>query len=115
MREKLEYWLVVAVARTLGRLPRPVAPCLLPAACLCRLLVFGRLAPGRRAQPQMALPGALSPKPETNSCARVYVHLGWQLVEFCRMTRYTPKTPATGCAPRAWITIWPRRPAAKAF
>ena len=36
----------------------------------------------------MALP-QLSVKTRTKILRRVYIHLGWQLVEFCRMTRYT--------------------------
>ena len=38
----------------------------------------------------MALP-ELSPKAKKKILRQVYINLGWQLVEFCRMTRYTPE------------------------
>jgi KDO2-lipid IV(A) lauroyltransferase len=45
---------------------------------------------------QLALP-ELSPSEHTRILRGVYRHLGWQLVEFCRMTRYTAENT------RGWI------------
>src|SRR5208337_2625911 len=90
MRERLEYWLVVAVARGLGRLPRRVARLL---ACLIAFMVywiFGRLRSVGERNLELALP-ELSPEARKKILRGVYIHLGWQLVEFCRMTRYNPQ------------------------
>jgi len=90
MRETLEYWLVVAVARSLGRIPRPVAR---PLAALLAFLVcwlFGRLRRVGVRNLELALP-ELSSKSRERILRRVYIHLGWQLVEFCRLPRYTPE------------------------
>ncbi len=88
MWEFLEYGLVVANARCLGRMPRGVARrcagCLAFAVYWC----FGRLRRVGVRNLQMALPD-LSSKTRTRILRRVYIHLGWQLVEFCRMTRFT--------------------------
>ncbi len=88
MRENLEYWLV----RGRGALPGPHA------AGLARLLAgglafavywcFGRLRRVGERNLELALP-ELSSKARKKILRRVYIHLGWQLVEFCRMTRYT--------------------------
>ena len=88
MQENLEYGLVRAVAGCLGRMPRGLARLL--AACLAFAVYwcFGRLRRVGVRNLQLALP-ELSPKARKQILRRVYVHLGWQLVEFCRMTRYT--------------------------
>jgi KDO2-lipid IV(A) lauroyltransferase len=90
MRETLEYWLMVAVARTLGLMPRGLARLL---AGLLDLLVYGLAGRLRRVGTrnlELALP-ELSPKARKEILRGVYRHLGWQLVEFCRMRRYTPE------------------------
>jgi KDO2-lipid IV(A) lauroyltransferase len=90
MRERFEYWLVVVVAKSLGRMPRKLA------RRVAGLLVFavywgiGRLRRVGRRNLQMALP-ELSAAERKRILRGVYTHLGWQLVEFCRMTRYTPE------------------------
>jgi KDO2-lipid IV(A) lauroyltransferase len=88
MQEDLEYWLVRAVAGVLGRMPRGmarlVANCLAFAVYLC----FRRLRRVGVRNLELALP-KLSSKARNKILRRVYIHLGWQLVEFCRMTRYT--------------------------
>ena len=88
MREKLEYWLVVAVARGLGRMPRPLARVLAALIAFKVYWIFGRLRRVGVRNLQLALP-ELSSKARKRILRRVYIHLGWQLVEFCRMTRYT--------------------------
>ena len=77
MRKNLEYWLVVAVARTLGWLPRRAARALAAGLGWC---IYHNL--------QLALP-ELSEAEHERILRGVFRHLGWQLVEFCRMTRYT--------------------------
>jgi KDO2-lipid IV(A) lauroyltransferase len=90
MRENLEYWLVVAVARGLGALPRGVA------RWVAGILVFtvywlqGRLRRVGTRNLTLALP-ELSSEARRKILRGVYRSLGWQLVEFCRMTRYTPE------------------------
>jgi Kdo2-lipid IVA lauroyltransferase/acyltransferase len=88
MRENLEYGLVVAVARCLGRLPRRVARLVAGGIAFTVYWCFGRLRRVGERNLEMALP-QLSSKTREKTLRRVYVHLGWQLVEFCRMTRYT--------------------------
>lgn len=90
MRETFEYWLVVAVARSLGLMPRGLAR---RAAGILAFLVYwlaGRLRRVGTRNLEMALP-ELSPEARKKILRRVYIYLGWQLVEFCRMTRYTPE------------------------
>ena len=90
MRENLEYGLVVAAARCLGRMPRRFARLL---ACLLAFAVYWCFVRLRRVgmrNLEMALP-ELSSKTRGKILRRVYIHLSWQLVEFCRMTRYSPE------------------------
>ena len=88
MRESIEYWLVVAVARTLGRMPRSLARLFARGLAFFVYWVFGRLRRVGERNLSMALP-ELSPEAREKILRGVYIHLGWQLVEFCRMTRYT--------------------------
>ena len=93
MRENLEYWLVVAVARTLGRIPRPLARLFSGLLAWFVYRAFGRLRRVGIRNLEFALP-ALSAAERDRILYGVYRHLGWQLVEFCRMTRYTPQNTA---------------------
>jgi len=88
MQERIEYWLVVAVARTLGRMPRGLARVWAWILAVKVYWLFGRLRRVGVRKPRNGPPGAFQPGQEEDS-ARGYLHLGWQLVEFCRMTRYT--------------------------
>lgn len=96
MQHKIEYWLVVAVARGLGALPRNMARALAALLVWAVYHTLGRLRRVGHRNLELALP-------ELDAAARerilrgVYRHLGWQLVEFCRMTRYTPENT------RGWI------------
>ena len=92
----LEYWLVVAIARTLGVLPRPLARLLAELLAFFVYRVFGRLRRVGRRNLEMALPD-LSAAAREEILRGVYRHLGWQLVEFCRMPRYTPENT------RGWL------------
>jgi KDO2-lipid IV(A) lauroyltransferase len=88
MRENLEYWLVLAVARSLGRMPRGLARLLAGGLAFAVYWSFGRLRRVGVRNLELALPEL--PIDERNRILRgVYRHLGWQLVEFCRMARYT--------------------------
>jgi KDO2-lipid IV(A) lauroyltransferase len=91
MKETLEYWLVVDVARFLGRLPRGLARLLSSVLVITLYWCHGRLRRVGLRNLELALPEL--PEREHKRILRgVYVHLGWQLVEFCRMTRYTPQS-----------------------
>jgi KDO2-lipid IV(A) lauroyltransferase len=65
-------------------LARLLAGCLAFAVYWC----FGRLRRVGMRNLELALP-ELQSKARKKILKRVYVHLGWQLVEFCRMARYT--------------------------
>ncbi len=88
MREYLEYGLVRTVAGCLGRMPRGMARLLARGLAFAVYTCFGRLRRVGERNLEMALPG-LSSKTRKEILKRVYLHLGWQLVEFCRMARYT--------------------------
>ncbi len=88
MREHLEYWLVVAIAGCLGRMPRGLARFLAGCIAFAVYWSFGRLRRVGVRNLQMALP-ELSSETREKILKGVYIHLGWQLVEFCRMPRYT--------------------------
>jgi len=96
MGENLEYGIVVAVASCLGRMPRGVARVLSGCIAFGVYWCLGRLRHVGMRNLELALP-ELSCETRTGILRRVYVHLGWQLVEFCRMTRYTPENT------RGWI------------
>jgi KDO2-lipid IV(A) lauroyltransferase len=86
----------LAVARSLGWMPRAVARRLADALTWGVYRTMGRLRRVGLRNLELALP-------ELNAAERdrilrgVFRHLGWQLVEFCRMTRYTPENT------RNWI------------
>jgi len=88
MRKSLEYRLVVAIARGLGRLPRWLARIFAYLLAIAVHGTFGRLRRVGIRNLSLALP-ELPAKERTRILRGVYIHLGWQLVEFCRMTRYT--------------------------
>jgi len=90
MRENLEYWTVVSLARCLGRIPRGLARSLAWLPAVATYWCFSRLRRAGVRNLEMALP-QLSPEAKGKILKGVYIHLGWQLVEFCRMTRYTPE------------------------
>jgi KDO2-lipid IV(A) lauroyltransferase len=88
MRENLEFWLVMAVARTLGWLPRGVARRVADGIAWSVYRLHGRLRRVGERNLELALP-ELTANERTQILFGVFRHLGWQLVEFCRMTRYT--------------------------
>jgi KDO2-lipid IV(A) lauroyltransferase len=89
MLENLEYWLVVAVARALGFMPRRPARLVAGFISLGAYWSLGRLRRVGFRNLELAMP-ALSGSERARILRGVYRHLGWQLVEFCRMSRYTP-------------------------
>ena len=96
MRENLEYWLVVAVARFLGRMPRGLARLLAGMLAFSVHWAFGRLRRVGVRNLELAFP-ELPIQSRRRILRGVYIYLGWQLVEFCRMTRYTAQNT------RDWI------------
>jgi KDO2-lipid IV(A) lauroyltransferase len=88
MRERVEYWLVVGVARGLGVMPRAVARFLAGALAWLVYRALGRLRRVGETNLSLALPEIPS-EARKKILRGVYRSLGWQLVEFCRMARYT--------------------------
>jgi Kdo2-lipid IVA lauroyltransferase/acyltransferase len=91
MREKIEYWLVLALVGVLGRMPRPVARRVADGIAWFTYRAFGRLRRVGERNLAMALP-ELAERKRTEILRQVYQYLGWQLVEFCRMPRYTAES-----------------------
>ncbi len=98
MREILEFWLVLVVARTLGRMPRGLARLFAGPLAWSVFRLHGRLRRVGLRNLELALP-ELSAQQRNAILRGVFRHLGWQLVEFCRMTRYTAENT------RNWIRI----------
>jgi Kdo2-lipid IVA lauroyltransferase/acyltransferase len=94
MREQIEYWRVVAVARAFGWMPRGMARRLAGGIAWGGFHAAWTTSPRGRTNLEIALP-QLNPKERRSVLRGVYRNLGWQLVEFCRMPRYT----ATGFEP----------------
>jgi len=96
MRETIEYWLVLAVGRSLGRIPRGSARLLAALLAFAVYWAHGRLRRVGVRNLALALP-ELSKRERKRILRGVYRHLGWQLVEFCRMPRYTAENT------RGWL------------
>ena len=96
MKERLEYWLVLAVARTLGWLPRRLSRLLVRILTWSCYLGLVRLRGVGERNLELALP-QLSPKARKKILRHVFRNLGWQMVEFCRLPRYTAENT------RSWI------------
>jgi KDO2-lipid IV(A) lauroyltransferase len=96
MQEKIEYWLVIALARTLGWMPRGLARRLAEGLAWAVYRLLGRQRRVGLRNLELALP-ELSAADRDRILRGVYRHLGWQLVEFCRMPRYTAQNT------RGWI------------
>ena len=88
MKERFEYWLVLAVARTLGWLPRPLARLLVRILTWSCYLGLARLRRVGERNLQLALP-QLSSRARKRILRHVFRNLGWQMVEFCRLPQYT--------------------------
>lgn len=87
MREMLEYWLVVAVARMLGWMPRGVARLLAGGLAGAMFHAVGRLRRVGERNLELTLP-ELSATERRRMLRSLYRYLGWQLVEFCQMPYY---------------------------
>jgi KDO2-lipid IV(A) lauroyltransferase len=98
MREQIEYWLVMVVARGLGRLPRGLARLFANALAWTLYGLLGRLRRVGERNLTMALP-ELTAQGRVRILRGVFRHLSWQLVEFCRMERYTAENT------RAWLHV----------
>lgn len=93
MRENFEFWPVVAVVRMLGWMPRTMARLVAEALAFTVYWAHGRLRQVGRRNLELAL-GHLPARVREGILRGVYRHLGWQLVEFCRMSAYTPANTA---------------------
>jgi Kdo2-lipid IVA lauroyltransferase/acyltransferase len=94
MRERIEYWLVLAVTRGLGLMPRAVSRTAASALAALAYAVLGRLRRVGDRNLSLALP-EISSKTRKKILRGVYRHLAWQMVEFCRMSGYTPENTRT--------------------
>ena len=91
MQERIEYWAVLAVARALGRLPRWLARPVVGVLTLDLVSgVWAGCAESGSAISPWRYPN-FPPKERTRILRGVFRNLGWQLVEFCRMPRYTAR------------------------
>ncbi|HET6169432.1 MAG TPA: lysophospholipid acyltransferase family protein [Terracidiphilus sp.] len=88
MLEKIEYGLVLAVVRCLGRMPRSLARFFADGLAWAVYRLFGRLRRVGEFNLQLAFP-ELSAAQRRARLGAMYRYLGWQLVEFCRMSGYT--------------------------
>jgi KDO2-lipid IV(A) lauroyltransferase len=89
MLDKFEFRLVMAVARLLGWLPRGMARRLGALLGYTFYCLHYRLRRVGQRNLELAFP-ELSTKSKRAELCSVFRHLGWQLVEFCRMSGYTP-------------------------
>jgi KDO2-lipid IV(A) lauroyltransferase len=96
MRERIEYWLVLAVARSLGWMPRGLSRLLAGLLAWAVYQSMGRLRRVGELNLELAMP-QLPGEERKQTLRGVFRHLGWQLVEFCRMPRYTAENT------RDWI------------
>ena len=96
MRETLEYWLVVIVARALGGLPRGLARLIAGLLAVVVYWALGRLRRVGARNLELAFP-ELPSKVRTAELRGTYRSLALQMVEFCRMARYTAENT------RDWI------------
>ena len=87
---------MVVVARFLGRMPRGLARLLAGMLAFSVHWAFGRLRRVGVRNLELAFP-ELPFETRKRILRAVYLYLGWQLVEFCRMTRYTAQNT------RDWI------------
>lgn len=88
MRQTLEYWLVVSVARALGWMPRWLAYLLAGGLSWSVYHAMGRLRRVGERNLSLAMP-ELPADRQKAMLRSLYRYLGWQLVEFCRMSYYT--------------------------
>lgn len=93
MKETLEYFLVLCVARGLGWLPRPVARLLGAAVGRVVYWIASRLRRTGLRNLELAMPD-MSLQQRQKTLQLLYRNLGWQLAEFCRMERYTAANTA---------------------
>jgi Kdo2-lipid IVA lauroyltransferase/acyltransferase len=94
MLENFEYGLVVVLAPCLGLMPRPVARFFARLLAIGVFWCFGRLRHVGLRNLELALPN-LTSKTRKRILRGVYIHLAWQLVEFCHMSRYTARNTRT--------------------
>lgn len=93
MRKSLEYWVVVVAARAFGLMPRWLARILAGALAWAVYRAVGRLR--RVGERNLSLAYPELPSEQRSIILRgVYRNLAGQLVEFCKMAKYTPENTA---------------------
>jgi KDO2-lipid IV(A) lauroyltransferase len=88
MRENFEFKTVRFVARLLGWLPRGLARLVAGVITGIAYRLLGRLRRVGQSNLKLAMP-TLTARQRRRILRGLFRFLGWQLVEFCRMTRYT--------------------------
>lgn len=95
-KERVEYWLVAGLVAVLGRLPRPIARGLVGVHTAVAYRLLGRLRRVGERNLDLAFPN-LPPEEKQSILRRLFRNLGWQMVEFSRMPRYTAENT------RGWL------------
>lgn len=94
MQQRLEFAIVWLLVQILGALPRSVARAI--GGAIGRLAFFYLPRLRRTGMKNLALAFPEMPDPEREQILRrMYRNLGWQLAEFCKMSRYT--LPEANC------------------
>lgn len=88
MREALEFAFAWTLLKCMGALPRPLARRAGAALGACAWMFVPRLRRTGLRNLELAFPD-LPPAERAVLLRRLFRHLGWQLAEFCRLSRYT--------------------------
>ena len=90
MREALEFAFAWTLFKLLGLLPRGAARAAGAGAGALAWYLLPRLRQTGRRNLELAFP-EMTPQDRERILRNVYRHLGWQLAEFCQMSRFTAK------------------------
>jgi Kdo2-lipid IVA lauroyltransferase/acyltransferase len=88
VRDTFGYWLVEILRCTLGWMPRVLARQMVGSIAWCVCSFHGRIRRAGEQRLNLALP-EFDVRERRIFLRGIYRHLGWQVVEFCRMPRYT--------------------------
>jgi KDO2-lipid IV(A) lauroyltransferase len=91
MRESLEFAVVWLLMRVLGALPRSVARAIGAALGAIAFHAVQRLRKVAEKNLALAFPKT-SAREHQQILRKLYRNLGWQLAEFCQMSKYTPES-----------------------
>ena len=93
------YWLVEALRWTLSWMPRVLARRVVGSIAWCVYSFHGKIRRTGEERLSLALP-EFDARERRIFLRGMYRHLGWQVVEFCRMPRYTVRNTIGRCTPR---------------